>query len=202
MKGITVKLSRIACSSRKWGALLLAAAPLLVGLPAEASAIKPVHLSETDAIAFKQWSRYLLAGPSVWTKVLHPPVTPTVRTAIWQTVKTDPGGADPMVAYLLWKQSLDPTRFAFYHPKLAPALNKIAKATPTAPQSLIPPTTTTSSGTPSSTTPTTSTGTSTTPSTPSEQGLNPPPIPEPGTLWIVLGMAGWGIWRSRRRINS
>ena len=33
-----------------------------------------------------------------------------------------------MVNFLLWKQSLDPTRFARYHPKLAPVLHKIALA--------------------------------------------------------------------------
>ena len=57
-----------------------------------------------------------------------------------------------MVHYLLWKQSLDPTRFAHYHPKLAPALDKIlkeAQTAPVAPQELNPPSTSTSGETPS-----------------------------------------------------
>ena len=139
--------------------------------------------------AFKEWSRDLEASPSVWKAVLHPPVTPAVRSSIWESVRTDPGGVEPMVAYLLWKQSLDPTRFAFYHPKLAPALDKILKATPTAPvapQELNPPSTSTPGDTPS--TPSTTT---------SEQGLNPP-APEPSTLLVALGMAGWSIWQARR----
>ena len=69
---------------------------------------------------------YLLAGPTMWTEVEHPPVTAAVESAIWKSVRTDPGGTDPMVNFLLWKQSLDPTRFAHYHPKLAPVLHKIA----------------------------------------------------------------------------
>ncbi len=53
-----------------------------------------------------------------------------------------------MVNFLLWKQSLDPTRFAHYHPKLAPVLHKIslARSSPTLTQQVMPPTTTTSTG--------------------------------------------------------
>ena len=36
------------------------------------------------------------------------------------------GPSDRLIDYLLWKQSLDPTRFARYHPGLGPALHKIA----------------------------------------------------------------------------
>jgi hypothetical protein len=194
MKGISLVSFRLMGLGRHWSAGALAGAILLSGSRAGAAPIRHEDLSSADATAFKEWSRYLLAGPSVWQEVLHPPVTPAVRSAIWESVRTDPGGADPMVHYLLWKQSLDPTRFAFYHPKLAPALDKIIRATPTAPQELIPPSVTSSSGTPSTTT----NETPAPPSIPSEQGLNPPPAPEPSTLLLALGMAGWGIWRSRR----
>jgi PEP-CTERM motif len=194
MKGISLGSFRLMGLGRHWCAGALAGAILLSGSRAGAAPIRHEDLSSADATAFKEWSRYLLAGPSVWQEVLHPPVTPAVRSAIWESVRTDPGGADPMVHYLLWKQSLDPTRFAFYHPKLAPALDKIIRAMPTAPQQLIPPSVTSSSGTPSTTTNETPTSSS----IPSEQGLNPPPAPEPSTLLLALGMAGWGIWRSRR----
>ena len=50
--------------------------------------------------------------------------------------------------FLLWKQSLDPTRFAHYHPKLAPALHKIelARSSPTLTQQATAPTTTSTGG--------------------------------------------------------
>jgi hypothetical protein len=121
MKGISLGSFRLMGLGRHWCAGALAGAILLSGSRAGAAPIRHEDLSSADATAFKEWSRYLLAGPSVWQEVLHPPVTPAVRSAIWESVRTDPGGADPMVHYLLWKQSLDPTRFAFYHPKLAPA---------------------------------------------------------------------------------
>ena len=54
----------------------------------------------------------------VWDQVAHPPVTAAVESAIWKSVRTDPGGTDRWSNFLLWKQSLDPTRFAHYHPKL------------------------------------------------------------------------------------
>ncbi len=174
---------------------------LLSGFRADAAAIRHEVVSSSDARVFKEWSRYLEASPSVWLRVLHPPVSPAIRSSIWEAVKTDPGGTEPMVAYLLWKQSLDPTRFAHYHPKLAPALDKILKATPTAPvapQELNP--TSTATATPS---------TSTTPSTPpttSEQGINPPPeptpAPEPSTLVVALVLAGWSLWHGRRKKSS
>jgi hypothetical protein len=179
--------------SRGWSAGILTGAILLSGFRADAAAIRHEDVSSSGATVFKEWSRYLEAGPSVWLRVLHPPVSPAIRSSIWEAVKTDPGGTEPMVAYLLWKQSLDPTRFAHYHPKLAPALEKILKATPSAPvapQELNP----TSTATPS-------TSTTSTPIT-SEQGINPPeptPAPEPSTILVALGLAGWSVWQGRRK---
>jgi hypothetical protein len=123
------------------------------------------------------WSEYLMGGPSVWATVPHPPVTPTIESEIWQAIKSDPGASDPMVQFLLWKQNLDPERFASFHPKLAPALTKLTTPT-TAPQQLIPPT-------------------STTPGS----GLPPPEpqrIPEPSSLLVAFGLIGWGIYWGRR----
>jgi hypothetical protein len=137
-----------------------------------------------DLPDFKEWSKYLLAGPTVWAKVEHPPVTDAIRSAIWQSVRTDPGGTDPMVDFLLWKQSLDPTRFAHYHPKLAPALHRIelARSSPTLVSQATPPTTTTGS-----------TGPSPTPPTVAPQNLIPGAAPEPGTLLLAACMMAWAV---------
>jgi hypothetical protein len=68
----------------------------------QAGAAHHIELTASDVTAFKEWSRYLLKGPTVWAEAEHPPVTAAVRSAIWQSVRTDPGGADPMVNFLLW----------------------------------------------------------------------------------------------------
>ncbi len=170
---------------------------LLACADADAAAIHraathPVELSASDATDFKEWSKYLLHGPKYWTKVEHPPVSPAVRSAIWESVRTDPGGTDPMVNFLLWKQSVDPTRFAHYHPKLAPALHKIelARSSPTLVSQAAPPTTTTGSAVtpPSTTTPTVA-----------PQNLIPNAAPEPSTLLIAAGMIAWAVRKLQRR---
>jgi hypothetical protein len=189
MKGISLSSLYGMGSRRHWSIGAVAGAILLSGVRAEAAPIRHVDLGSTDAKVMKEWSSYLLASPSVWKEVLHPPVTAAVRSSIWESVRTDPGGADPMVHYLLWKQSLDPTRFAFYHPKLAPALEKILKATPSVPvaaQGINP----------------TSSETSSTPSTSTEEQSLIPPVPEPSGLVLALGMAGWGIWMAHRRRSN
>jgi hypothetical protein len=158
------------------------------------AATHPIELTVADVATFREWSRYLLAGPEVWTQVLHPPVSAAVRTAIWQSVQTDPGGTDPMVNYLLWKQSLDPTRFAHYHPKLAPALRRIslARSSPTLPP-LAPPTTT------GSTSPSPAPSTPRTVPTTSPQNLVPCATPEPGMLLVAACMTAWAVRTLRRR---
>ncbi len=133
MKGISIRWSDSIGLGRHWTAAAVAVTVFLSGNRADGAPIRHEDLTRAEVTAFKQWSRYLEAGPNTWKEVLHPPVTPAVRSTIWEDVRTDPGGTEPMVAYLLWKQSLDPTRFAFYHPKLAPALDKIHAAIPTTP---------------------------------------------------------------------
>jgi len=125
------------------------------------------------------WSQYLMAGPSVWASVPHPPVTPAIRAEIWQDVKTDPGGSDLMVQYLLWKQSLDPTRFAQNHPDLAPALTKLKTAPTTGAQQV---------GNP--------------PTKPKKGGgggsVEGQQIPEPSTWLLALTLTGCGLWWRHR----
>jgi hypothetical protein len=189
MKGIAQDSESVVGSRQVWPGLLLAGGLLLGFSQAEAAPIRHRALSRADASVSQEWSNYLLAGPAVWVRILHPPVTPAIRSSIWESIRTDPGGADPMVHYLLWKQGLDPERFAHFHPKLAPALTKLASPQ-TSPQQLLPPPTISSVVNP----------TSPTESSPVVSGefLNPPAIAEPGTILLALGMAGWCVWQGRR----
>ena len=94
-----------------------------------ASPIKGSHHRYEVAVAERaahSWSAYLLAGPKLWSSVIHPSVTPEVRASIWHALRTDADEANPWVHFLLWKQSLNPTRFARYHPHVAPVLNRIS----------------------------------------------------------------------------
>jgi hypothetical protein len=125
---------------------------------------------------YRTWSQYLLGGPSVWEKVPHPPVTKAIEAEIWRDIRSDPGGSDLMVQFLLWKQSLDPPRFAHYHPNLAPALNKLKTPTTGSQQVGNPP--------------------------PSDGGGGPSThTPEPSSLLLALTLTGWGLW-SRRRTDG
>jgi PEP-CTERM motif len=164
--------------------LLVAGGVIWTADPALASPIKHSHhLSETarlDAELGHSWAAYLMAGPSVWSKFIHPEVTPDLRTAIWKALGSTDAASNPMVEFLLWKQSLDPARFARYHPHVAPILTRISTA---------------------------SLGSQTTaPSTPTSTGPTPvtqpqtltPTVPEPGPWLLALGMTGWGLWWRRR----
>src|SRR5690242_14041379 len=42
-----------------------------------------------ELAVFKEWSRYLLAGPSLWASVEHPPWTLAVQSAVWASIRTD-----------------------------------------------------------------------------------------------------------------
>jgi len=128
----------------------------------------------------QSWSEYLMGGPSVWSSVIHPRVTPAVELAIWKAIRTDPGDTSPWIQFLLYKQSLDPVRFAHYHPRVSLALNRLSASTTVA-QVVTPE---------SSTTPT---GGTTTPVTQAQE------IPEPATWLLAIGLAGWGAWWRRRK---
>jgi len=124
---------------------------------------------------YSTWSEYLMGGPSVWASVPHPPVTPAIEAEIWQDIKTDPGGSNLMVQFLLWKQSLDPTRFALYHPKLSPALTKLKNPT---------------------------TGSQQVGNPPPATGGNHPAVPEPSAWLLALTLTGWGLWSRHRSGKS
>jgi hypothetical protein len=120
-----------------------------------------------------------MGGPSVWASVPHPPITAAIRAEIWKDVRTDPGGSDLMIQFLLWKQSLDPTRFAHYHPNLSPALTQL-KTTPT-------------------------TGSQEVGNPPNSGGTGPvqgEQIPEPSAWLLALTITGWGLWWRHRSDRS
>jgi hypothetical protein len=132
---------------------------------------------------FQSWSQYLAGGPSVWSTLVHPPVTQSVETAIWHALKTDPGDSSPWIEFLLWKRGLDEARFDHFHPNVARALEKLS-----------PPRTGTPATSPTSSNP--ESGSSTSPV--QSQQLGPNPVPEPASWLMALGLAGWGLWWRRR----
>jgi hypothetical protein len=168
---------------------IIVTASSVIGSPfAAASPIKSLRAHEEAARAEEavahSWSAYLTAGPSVWKSTIHPEVTPDVRTAIWRALGSDAPETSAWVQFLLWKQSLDPTRFARNHPHVAPVLSRIV----TTASSQVTPTPTTSTPTTSSTTPIT------------EPQTLAPTVPEPAAWLLALGMTGWGLrWRRRQR---
>ncbi len=140
------------------------------------------------------WTNFLAGGPQTWATTHAPAFTPAVRSTIWQVLKTDTEAqsiANPMIEYLEWRRSLDPTRFTSYHPNLSPALAQLLSS-PSLPPGVPEPTST--PVTPSSTT-VTPTG---------AQTVSPPAVPEPSSLLLAAAMTGWGIWwrqRIRQRIT-
>jgi hypothetical protein len=104
---------------------------------------------------------------------------------IWRQVRLGDGSASPMIDYLLWRRSLNPQRFDFFHPRLGPSLGNHADppVTVSVPQNLVP------------TTPTTP------PLIPAVPQTIEPNVPEPSTFVIGLLMGVWGVC-SRRRLRS
>jgi hypothetical protein len=164
--------------------------PMLVWCrPAGAVPIPHRDHASADVPALEEWSRYLSRGPNFWLRVVHPPITQAIKSSIWESLKTDPGGTEAMVRYLLWKQSLDPLRFDHFHPRVASILTRIASARTPSAQLLPPPSIPVVSPSP--------------PTVQSpvvlDENPSPPPVSEPGSLLVALGIAGWWVRRSRRR---
>ncbi len=49
--------------------------------------IADAEVARLDAEAAHSWDAYLKAGPSVWSSLVHPSVTPEVRSSIWQALR-------------------------------------------------------------------------------------------------------------------
>jgi hypothetical protein len=187
MIGFT-RAGRRHCLSRLVGiGLVLAGWGVLGSGTVAASPIKGSHHRYEVAVAERaahSWSAYLLAGPKLWSSVIHPSVTPEVRATIWHALRTDADETNPWVHFLLWKQSLDPARFAHYHPHVAPVLDRISaeKVTTLITQLTSPPDTNTPLSDPLT----------------QPQTLTPS-VPEPTPWLLALGMTGWGLWWRRRQ---
>jgi len=131
------------------------------------------------------WTNFLAGGPQTWATTHAPAFTPAVRSTIWQVLKTDTEAqsiTNPMIDYLLWRRSLDPTRCTSYHPNLSPALAQLLSSPslrthdPRPTYTPVPETTT----------------------APQALSSSPPAVPEPSSLLLAVAMTGWGIWRRRR----
>jgi hypothetical protein len=132
----------------------------------------------THSSGSRAWAEYLVAGPSAWSSIIHPQVSPAVRSAIWKALRSDRAEASPWVQFLFYKQSLNPDRFARFHPRVALALDRMS-ARPAARVLAQEPVNT----------PTAS---------PAPPLLQAQQIPEPATWLLALGMAGWFAWWRRR----
>jgi hypothetical protein len=196
VNGFTRRPGRI--GSRSLLGLLLLWAGLFGFLPAECATVKKFTLTPGEAQVFRTWTKYLSTGPQVWSTTQAPTFTPAIRSTIWQVLKTDTQAqalANPMIDYLLWRQSLNPVRFTANHPRLSPSLSQLLNS-PTLPAGTPPPTFTPIP----QVQPVTSSPQGVTPPLipPSPQGISPVAIPEPSSILLALGMTGLGLWWRRR----
>jgi len=148
-------------------------------------AVQPLQAAATEA-----WTNFLAGGTQTWSTTPAPAFTPAIESTIWQVLNTDtPAEAisNPMIEYLEWRRSLDPTRFTYYHPNLSPALAQLLNS-PSLPSN-VPPLAETS----------TEPQVLSSPATPSgAQAFAPPAVPEPSSLLLAAAMTGWGIWWRHR----
>jgi hypothetical protein len=161
---------------------------LIPGLEAKAARIHSTSLSHAEQHDDALWANYLAAGTHEWLTHAHPPVTASLEAAVWKSLANGTSAANPMVQFLLWRQSLDPARFDFWHPRLAIAFAKL-KTPSISSTTVVTPTTVTPN-----------VGTSTqqvVPNIPPEAQLVPP-VPEPGTLWFAAAGVAWACWTGRK----
>ncbi len=188
MNGFTRTPPKIGARRRLWLGLAVLGVGLWGSPRAEAAAIHHAHKTATaDPASDRTWSEYLMGGPTVWSSVAHPALTPGIEASMWKAIRSDPPPhTNAVVQFFMFRQSVDPARFDHYHPRIAKALSKIEGeiATPTTTT-----TTMTTTATPASTSP-----------TDQAQQLAPAAVPEPATLFVTLGMVGYALWWRRRRI--
>jgi hypothetical protein len=191
VNGFTHKPSR---ASKFWLLPLVLTGWLLPGmLPVQAATTKKLVLTPSELKTFEAWTSYLSEGTQTWSTTHAPAFTPAIRSTIWQVLKTDTQAqsiANPIVDYLEWRRSLDPTRFTHYHPSLSPALAQLLTS-PSLPTTVPAPTYTP--------VPQTAPQELTSPSPPTAtQSVAPPAVPEPSSLLLAAAMTGWGIWWRRQ----
>ena len=111
-------------SRHLWPGMVVVGA--LTTLPAQVSA-SSMHSRSSD---LSSWATYVLAGPSAWSTVPAPPVTLNVRETMDQALESPDPTSNPYVDYLLWRRSLDPSRFDYWHPVIGPMLQQLITSTP------------------------------------------------------------------------
>jgi hypothetical protein len=155
---------------------------------AEAAAIHHAHkASAVDPASHRSWSEYLMGGPTVWASVAHPALTPGIEASMWKAIRSDPPpDTNAVVQFFMFSQNRAPARFDHFHPRIAKALSKIEAQ-------LITPATSTTTAT---TTPATTTGSPTV----QAQQIGSAEVPEPASLFLAIGMAGYALWWRRRRV--
>ena len=175
---------------------------LLFGMqPLQAATTKRFVLTPAEAKTFEAWTKFLAEGTPTWSTTHAPAFTPAIESTIWQVLKTDTEAqsiANPMIDYLEWRRSLDPTRFTDNHPNLSPALAQLLSS-PSLPANPPPPTDTPVSETPMLTPtlppkPKPKPKPKPTPTPTLAQTVSPPTVPEPSSLLLAAAMTGWGIW--------
>ena len=170
---------------------------LLFGMqPLQAATTKRFVLTPAEAKTFEAWTNFLAEGTQTWSTTHAPAFTPAIESTIWQVLKTDTEAqsiSNPMIDYLEWRRSLDPTRFTDNHPNLSPALEQLLSS-PSLPSNPPPPT-----DTPVPETTTVLSPLHPAPETPTlAQTVSPPTVPEPNSLLLAAAMTGWGIWWRRQ----
>lgn len=175
---------------------------LLFGMqPLQAATTKRFVLTTAEAKTFEAWTKFLAEGTPTWSTTHAPAFTPAIESTIWQVLKTDTEAqsiANPMIDYLEWRRSLDPTRFTDNHPNLSPALAQLLSS-PSLPANPPPPTDTPVSETTTAPQVLSSPAPTPAPATPlGAQSVSPPTVPEPNSLLLAAAMTGWGIWWRHR----
>src|SRR5438270_4367431 len=125
----------------QWLGLVVAVLACSAPCPTNAAAVKKYVITPANERVFVAWTKYLSAGPQVWSNKHAPSFTPAITSTIWQILKTDTQGqslANPMIDYLLWRRGLDPKRFTANHTRLSPALAQLLRA-PSTPAGVPPP---------------------------------------------------------------
>jgi hypothetical protein len=132
------------------------------------------------------WANYVLAGPSVWSTVHAPPVTLSVREMMAQALESPDPTSNPYVDYLIWRRSLDPSRFDDWHPVIGPMLQQLITSTPSSSLAPSTPQARQSIGTRPQPLPGSGTG----PGSSLGPGSNPVPGPIPGSELIPTPTPG------------
>jgi hypothetical protein len=188
----------------------------ILGPPIQAATIRARQQTDTPAPAdFRAWVAYLAGGPQEWATVQRPRLTTGIRELMFQQLQQDPSTSNVWVDYLLWKQSLNPTRFDHWHPSFVPGLSQVVNpqakqalptppprepqvaGTPSPPVSIPPPVTTPPTiVTPPSFLPPPLSSSSSTPVIPAPPAGNS--FPEPNTWAISVMLIGAGVWWQKR----